>query len=108
MEFASWLQMQMDKYNLTKYQIAKISGVHQSTIANWLNGTKAQPEKALIVKKSIEAFVQEQIYRPVSEKKEAAPVSGDGLPEGYAQLTPANRAIVDRLIADLAKSQSNS
>lgn len=109
MEFASWLQMQMDKYNLTKYQVAKISGIHQSTIANWLNGTKAQPEKALIVKKSIEAFASEQIYQSTpGENKKAVPISGDGLPEGYAQLTPANRAIVDRLIADLAKSQSNS
>lgn len=28
-------------------------------------------------------------------------------PEGYDRLTSANRMIVDRLIADLAKSQSN-
>ena len=40
--------------------------------------------------------------------KETAPISESGLPEGYEQLTPANRAIVDRLIADLAKSQSNA
>ena len=41
-------------------------------------------------------------------KKEAAPISGSGLPEGYVELTPENRAIVDRLIADLAKSQSKT
>lgn len=33
---------------------------------------------------------------------------GSGMPNGYDQLTPANQAIVDRLIADLVKSQLDS
>lgn len=43
-------------------------------------------------------------------KKMTVPLSEDGIqiPAGYEQLNPANRAIVDRLIADLAKSQSDS
>lgn len=41
------------------------------------------------------------------EAKKDTTLAGDvGMPEGYAQLTPANREIVDRLIADLAKAQS--
>lgn len=42
-------------------------------------------------------------------KKMTAPEDGGGIqmPAGYEQLNPANRAIVDRLIADLAKSQSD-
>lgn len=41
-----------------------------------------------------------------SIKKDTTVSSDVGMPEGYAQLTPANREIVDRLIADLAKAQS--
>ncbi len=32
--------------------------------------------------------------------------SGQGLPAGYDKLTPENKAIVDRLIVDLANNQS--
>lgn len=42
-------------------------------------------------------------------EKKPTPVSESGplYPPGYDQLTPANKAIVDRLIADLAKNQSS-
>ena len=57
--------------------------------------------------KKIADYFGVSVERVLTGEKETAPISGSGLPEGYEQLTPANRAIVDRLIADLAKSQSN-
>lgn len=59
--------------------------------------------------KKIADYFGVSVERVLTGKKEAAsgPKTENGLPEGYAQLNPANRAIVDRLIADLAKSQSN-
>lgn len=44
----------------------------------------------------------------LGEEKELTPVSGSEpiYPPEYDLLNPANKAIVDRLIADLAKSQS--
>lgn len=46
--------------------------------------------------------------RPIGESEQPAPIteSRPQYPPEYDMLTPANKAIVDRLIADLAKSQS--
>lgn len=44
-------------------------------------------------------------------KEKPSTISGElslGMPNGYERLTPANQAIVDRLIADLVKSQLDS
>ena len=60
MEFATWLENQMSRYNLTVYQISRRSGVHQSTIANWLSGAKPQQSKAAAVKAAIKGIIQEQ------------------------------------------------
>lgn len=42
MDFSQWLQDEMEKNKLTEYRLAKLSGVHQSTIKNLLNGAKPQ------------------------------------------------------------------
>lgn len=110
-------------------QIEKDLGFGNGMIGKWKSAPKSPPfEKIEMIASYLGVTVDDltgpidtQIQHPelweaageklrieAKSKKEAAPVSGDGLPEGYAQLTPANRAIVDRLIADLAKSQSNS
>ena len=60
MEFATWLENQLSRYNLTVYQLSRRSGVHQSTIANWLNGAKPQQNKASAVKAAIKEIAQEQ------------------------------------------------
>lgn len=43
--FAKWLKQKIDYNHVTIYQISKESGIHQSTIKNWLNGAKPQTEK---------------------------------------------------------------
>lgn len=60
MSFAEWLQGQMTEYSLTIYQISKRSGVHQTTIKNWLDGAKPQETKSEAVKAAVIDLVQER------------------------------------------------
>ena len=59
MDFTEWLKSQMGNYRLTIYQISKKSGVHQTTIKNWLNGAKPQGTKADAVKIEVQALIKE-------------------------------------------------
>ena len=88
MEFATWLENQLSRYNLTVYQLSRRSGVHQSTIANWLNGAKPQQNKASAVKAAIKEIAQEQEelidslpwekpYTDTAENDEKAPSVSD-------------------------------
>ena len=81
------------------------------TSKSLMTGLKAGRTKSINAEtaKKIADYFGVSVERVLTGKKEAAsgPKTENGLPEGYAQLNPANRAIVDRLIADLAKSQSN-
>lgn len=54
MNLSQWLQEEMQKNNLTEYRIAKLSGVHQSTIKNLLNGAKPQIKTEGKIKIAIE------------------------------------------------------
>lgn len=60
MDFATWVQSQIDEFGITIYQISKRSGVHASTIANWLNGAKPQDAKAKAVKIAVEDIIEEK------------------------------------------------
>lgn len=71
MDFATWVQSQIDKFDITVYQISKRSGVHASTIANWLNGAKPQDAKAKAVKIALDEII-----------KEKQALSSDLLPDG--------------------------
>ena len=44
MAFSQWLLEQMEKYELTSYRLSKLSGVHQTTIKNILDGSRPQME----------------------------------------------------------------
>lgn len=60
MEFAVWLAAQIKNYRLSLYSISKKSGVHQTTIKNWLNGAKPQESKAGAVRKAVEELISEK------------------------------------------------
>lgn len=69
MEFSQWLQSEMEKRDLTNYRISRLSGVHQTTIANLLAGAKPQIET--------ERKIREAISRLDGEKEKAPAVSGE-------------------------------
>ena len=70
MEFSQWLQKEMDKRQLTNYRLAKLSGVHQTTIANLLDGKKPQIET--------ERKIREAISRMDYEKEKSPSITGEG------------------------------
>ena len=56
MEFAKWLKEKMEEYGLTKYQVAKLSGVHQTTVSKILGGTKPQMETERKIKTALDGY----------------------------------------------------
>ena len=82
---SDWIAGNSESYKNYLYQISALHGVS----VEWLRG---------------------ETDEPVIKEKPSA-ISGElslGMPNGYEQLTPVNQAIVDRLIADLVKSQLDS
>lgn len=100
MNFVEWLKAQMDRYDFTVYQISKKSGVHQTTIKNWLDGTKPQETKAAAVKVAVDALISDKenllnnqvvkaSFAEKNEKKKPSAISGElvgNLPEDVQKL----------------------
>lgn len=74
MDFSQWLQAEMKRLDLTNYRLAKISGVHQTTISNILNGKKPQIETERKIKDAIS-----EISSNFQEQKEKPAPDWDGL-----------------------------
>lgn len=100
MNFVEWLDTQINRYDFTVYQISKKSGVHQTTIKNWLDGTKPQETKAAAVKAAVDALILDkknlisnQVVKVSSaeknEKEKPSAISGElvgNLPEDVQKL----------------------
>lgn len=87
MPFAQWLQNKIAQHNFTNYRIAKMAGVHQSTVANWLAGAKPQAEKEKLVRQAISEYEESLLadHTPVNnlieqerEKHKKIPATTDG------------------------------
>lgn len=84
MEFSQWLQKEMDKRQLTNYRLAKLSGVHQTTIANLLDGKKPQIETERKIREAISRLdnkkenppVDDERFLPLAERREALSRAG--------------------------------
>ena len=74
MDFSQWLQAEMKRLDLTNYRLAKISGVHQTTISNILNGKKPQIETERKIRDAIS-----EISSNFPEQKEKPDPDWDGL-----------------------------
>lgn len=83
MSFAQWLQIKMDQHGFTNYRIAKMAGVHQSTVANWLSGAKPQAEKEKLVRLAVAEY-ESAFCRSESIKKERPAQGGTLSPEQQA------------------------
>ena len=67
MSFAQTLQRLMDRDGLTNYQLAKALECHQTSVKNWLGGSK--PQK-LMLKKIADYFGVTTDYLLTGEQKE--------------------------------------
>ena len=117
MDFATWVQSQIDKFGITIYQISKRSGVHASTIANWLNGAKPQDAKAKAVKIAVEDIIEEKqalssgSLQPEGTKKAPAAKGEDEAKlaqfvDGFMRLTPQQKDTVLALIKGFLQDQA--
>lgn len=96
-----------DKIGKAPNVVAAEVGVKSSgTVTGWKNGAK--PRDGVLQKLS--AYFGVSVEDLTGEQKNPDPQTGAGTmpPKEYSDLNAANRAIVDRLIADLAKSQSEN
>lgn len=110
MDFATWVQTQIDEFDITIYQISRRSGVHASTIANWLNGAKPQAAKAKAVKIALDEIVKEKqalssSALPPEGAKKAPAAKGEGSKEAASNFikTTNDRAALLALINEATK-----
>lgn len=110
MDFATWVQSQIDEFGITIYQISKRSGVHASTIANWLNGAKPQDAKAKAVKIAVENIIEEKQALssgslPPEGATKAPAAKGEGSKEAASNFIKAtnDRAALLALINEATK-----
>lgn len=117
MDFATWVQTQIDEFDITIYQISRRSGVHASTIANWLNGAKPQAAKAKAVKIALDEIVKEKqalssSALPPEGAKKAPATEGEGeaklaqFVDGFMRLTPQQKDTVLALIKGFLQDQA--
>lgn len=102
--FARNLNYMLERESMKQSDLVARLNVSKAQVSDWCAGKNIPRSNYLA---SLVELFGCQLSDLMSEK-EAAPIAGSGLPEGYVQLTPENRAIVDRLIADLAKTQSKT
>lgn len=96
MEFAQWLKDEMDKRGFTKYELSKRSGVHQTTIAGWLDGKKPQREKIDMIRTAFSEFDEKS---PLTRSDERA--LDEKLIANLTSLTPEERQKVDAFVQGL-------
>lgn len=89
----------------TKASLAAVMDYSYSTVSDWVDGKK-YPRMDKVQALADHYGVLKSALTEQHDKPALVAESGPKPPVSYADLTPANRAIVDRLIADLAKSQS--
>lgn len=64
MKFSQWLQSEMDEKGITKYRLAKMSGVHQTTISNLLTGANPQIETERKIRAALSGLADAQKEKP--------------------------------------------
>lgn len=95
------------KHHMTKAEFYEKVGVTASAVSQWRNG-KTEPAETTIHR--IADLFNVDVNFLTKEQKNLAPKTEDEImpPKEYADLNATNKSIVDRLIAELAKSQSDS
>lgn len=96
MEFAQWLKEEMEKRGFTNYEIAKRAGIHQTTIAGWLDGKKPQREKIDMIKAAFAEFDEKSSPAHVDER-----VLNEELISRLLLLTPEEMQKVDAFVQGL-------
>lgn len=78
MEFAERLKQLMDENGTSNYELAKNTGTHQTSVANWLSGSIPQARKLKAIADYFNVSI-EYLKGETDTKEKAATVSGDDL-----------------------------
>lgn len=102
---------QIDKlcreHHMTKAEFYEKVGVTASAVSQWRNG-KTEPAETTICRIA-DLFNVDANFLTREQKNLAPKTEGEIMPpKEYADLNATNKSIVDRLIAELAKSQLES
>lgn len=97
------------KNNFLQKELAEMIGVDRTTFSKYETGA-SEPDFETLLQLADIFNVSTDYLLERDGKKEPAPIPEDRLvhPPEYEFLTPVNRGIADRLIADLVKSQSSN
>ena len=95
-ELEQWLKEEMEKRGFTNYEMAKRAGIHQTTIAGWLDGKKPQREKIDMIKAAFAEFDEKS---PLVHADERA--LDEELVSRLTSLTPEDRKKVDAFVQGL-------
>lgn len=106
--FAKKLKALRQEKGLSQNDLAKMLYVSQQTVGSWETGRTTPNPETLSKIVSILGVSADDLLG--NEQKEKPAIKKDDEPHkipGYDQLTPANKAAIDQLIANLLKSQSD-
>ena len=104
MNFAERLAELMNENGFSNYRLAKLLDCSQSTVANWIKDTT---EPAPATKRRIANVfkVSVEYLNGETDTKKAPAENDERTISNYELLNETNKAIVDRLIADLLEHQ---
>ena len=99
-----------DEHKITGGKMCVTLGLSKSLMTKLKNEPEREisSDTALKIANYFKVSTDRVLYGETEQKNKPTPKneSGQGLPAGYDKLTPENKAIVDRLIVDLANNQS--
>lgn len=104
MNFAKRLAELMSESGFTNYRLAKLLECSQSTVANWIKDT-TEPSPATKRRIANVFKVSVEYLNGETDIKNAPAESDERTIANYELLSDTNKAIVDRLIADLLEHQ---
>lgn len=104
MNFAERLSELMNENGFSNYRLAKLLDCSQSTVANWIKGT-TEPVPATKRRIADVLKVSVEYLNGETDIKKAPAENDERTIANYELLNETNRAIVDRLIADLLEHQ---
>lgn len=104
MNFAERLTELIGENGFSNYRLAKLLDCSQSTVANWIKGT-TEPAPATKRRIADVLKVSVEYLNGETDIKKAPAENDERTIANYELLNDANKAIIDRLIADLLEHQ---
>ena len=108
MDLGTRIKNLREESGLTQLAFAKILNISNSTLCQYENGDRVPSDDIKIRIADYFKVSLDYLVGRSNQREQLPTISGELVaPDGYDKLTLANRMIVDHLIVELAKSQSD-